>query len=280
MKLVKVERDGATAQGVLVGEDVRIVGGWRSGPAATAPFTLGGMPLEALKSALDQSSESAPLSGVTLAVPVDPGAKILCAGVNYRDHASEVKADEAANPILFARFHDSLVAQGQPIIRPSISDSFDYEGEIAVVIGKRARNVALEDAMGLVAGYSCFMDGSVREYQRHALMTGKNFWRSGAMGPWIVTPDEIGDRDVRLQTFVAGEEMQSARASQMIFSIAQLISYSSRMTWLKPSDVIATGTPGGVGSRKTPPRWLKVGETVEVVIESVGRLSNRVQDDA
>jgi len=280
MKLVKIERGGASAQGILAGDEVRIVGGWQSGAAETAPFSLGGMSLEALKSALGTSRESAPLSDVTLAVPIDPAAKILCAGLNYRDHVSEVKADEAAaNPILFSRFPDSLVAQGQPIIRPKVSESFDYEGEIAVVIGKRARNVAIDEAPSLVAGYSCFMDGSIREYQNHALMTGKNFWRSGAMGPWIVTPDEIGQRDIHLQTFVAGEEMQSAHVSQLIFTIAQLISYASRMTWLKPGDVIATGTPSGVGARKTPPRWLKPGETVEVAIESIGRLSNRVQND-
>jgi len=280
MKLVKIERDGSSAQGIVQGEDVRIVGGWRPGPAESAPFSLGGLALADLQAALAQSSESAPLSDVTLAVPVDPGAKIICAGVNYREHASEIKADEAVYPQLFSRFHDTLVAQGQPITRPKVSESFDYEGEIAVVIGRRARHVAVEDAMGLVAGYSCFMDGSVRDYQRHALMTGKNFWHTGAMGPWIVTPDEIAGKDITLETFVAGEKMQSAHASQMIFGIAQLISYSSRMTWLRPGDVIATGTPGGVGSRKTPPRWLKPGEEVEVVVEGVGRLNNRVQDEA
>ena len=279
MRLVKVERDGATAQGILSGDDVRIVGGWTPGPAHRTPFSLGGMSLTALKLALDEAAEAVPLTSVTLAVPVDPGAKILCAGVNYREHASEIKADEAANPIMFARFHDTLAAQDQAIIRPRVSDNFDYEGEIAVVIGGEARHVAVEAAMSLVAGYTCFMDGSVRDYQRHALMTGKNFWRSGAMGPWIVTPDEVAGKDIKLETFVQGESLQSARASQMIFNIAELISYCSRMTWLRPGDVIATGTPGGVGSRKSPPRWLRAGEVVEIAVEGVGRLRNTVQDE-
>jgi 2-keto-4-pentenoate hydratase/2-oxohepta-3-ene-1,7-dioic acid hydratase in catechol pathway len=280
MKLVKVERDGESGEGMLQGTDVRILGEWRPGPANTAPFTLSRLRLRELERLVGESKEVLPLSSVSLAVPVDPLAKIICAGVNYRDHVGEIKATEPANPVIFTRTVDTLAAHGQEIVRPKVSETLDYEGEIAFVIGRRGRHVPVEDALKFVSGYTCFMDGSVREYQRHALTTGKNFWRSGAMGPWVVTADEIGSRDLQLQTFVDGERRQSAHASQMIFNIPALISYCSRMTWLEPGDVIATGTPGGVGSRKVPPSWLKPGQVVEVEVDAIGRLRNSVVDEA
>jgi 2-keto-4-pentenoate hydratase/2-oxohepta-3-ene-1,7-dioic acid hydratase in catechol pathway len=280
MKLVKVERNGATAEGVLVGEDVRIVGGWRPGPADRTPFTLGCKGLDDLNSLLAASSESVPLSAVTLAVPIDPLAQIFCAGFNYRAHLTEIGSDEPKDPVIFKRTLDTLVAHGQPIIRPKVSETLDYEGEIAVVIGRRGRYIPVEEALSYVSGYSCFMDGSVRAYQKHSVTSGKNFWHTGSMGPWIVTPDEIGSKDLKLQSFVDGGERQSTNASRMIFSIATLISYCSTLTWLSPGDVIATGTPGGVGSRMTPASWLKPGEVVEVVVEAVGRLINVVEDEA
>jgi 2-keto-4-pentenoate hydratase/2-oxohepta-3-ene-1,7-dioic acid hydratase in catechol pathway len=280
MKLVKVERGGATADGVLVGQDVRVVGGWRPGPAGRNPFTLGGMGLGELNDLLGRSSETVALSDVELAVPVDPTAQIFCAGFNYHAHLTEVSSDVPKDPVIFKRTLDTLVPHGSAIIRPKASETLDYEGEIAVVIGRDGRHVSVEDAMSYVSGYSCFLDGSVREYQKHSVTSGKNFWRTGAMGPWIVTPDEVGSADLKLETFVDGEERQSTNASRMIFSIAQLISYCSILTWLRPGDVIATGTPGGVGSRMTPPNWLKAGQRVEVVVQNIGRLGNRVEDEA
>ena len=279
MKLVKFEREGASAEGVLVGEDVHVIGAWRQGPADRAPFTLGYKPPSDLTALLDAATESLPLASVTLAVPIDPLAQIFCAGFNYRAHLTEISADEPKDPVIFKRTLDTLVAHGQPIIRPKVSETLDYEGEIAVVIGRDARHVPLEEAMSYVSGYSCFLDGSVRAYQKHSVTSGKNFWRTGAMGPWIVTPDEVGTNDVELSTYVDGQQRQISTASRMIFSISQLISYCSTLTWLRPGDVIATGTPGGVGSRMTPPSWLKPGETVEVRVESIGRLSNPVEDE-
>ncbi len=280
MKLVKIARKDANAEGVLVGNDVKIIGSWRHGRADDSPFTLGGKSLDELNTLLRGSQESVPLSSVVLAVPVDPTAQIICAGVNYREHAGEIKAEAPETPRLFKRTIETLVAHEEAIIRPKVSETFDYEGEIAVVIGGGThRHVAAKDAMAIVAGYSCFMDGSVREYQKHTVTAGKNFWRSGAMGPWIVTPDEIGRTDIALQTFIDGERLQTARASEMIFSIAEIIAYITKITVLRAGDVIATGTPGGVGSRKTPPRWLKPGEVVEVDVEAVGRLRNRVEDE-
>ena len=209
--------------------------------------------MEALALLAAQSSEELPLASVRLAVPVDPLRKIIGVGLNYRDHASESHNELPAEPMLFTRSLDSLVGPGQPIVRPRVSERFDFEGEIAVVIGRRARHVTAAEALSYVFGYCCFNDGSVRDYQRHALMTGKNFWRSGAMGPWIVTADEVGGADLALQTRLNGHVVQSARASDMLFGIAALIEYCSRWTMLQPGDVIATGTPAGVGSRRTPP---------------------------
>ena len=279
MKLVKVERGGATAQGVLVGDDVRLIGGWHPGPADIAPFTLSGRGMDEIERLLDVSEASVPLAEVTLAVPVDPFAQIFCAGFNYHAHLTEISSDVPTYPVIFKRTLDTLVAHEQPIVRPKVSETLDYEAEIAIVIGQEGRYIAEDRAMDHVSGYSCFMDGSVREYQKHSVTSGKNFWRTGAMGPWVVTPDEIGALDMTVASYVDGEQRQSSRASRMIFSIPRLISYCSTLTWLRAGDVIATGTPGGVGSRMTPPNWLKPGQTIEVEVEGVGRLSNPVEDE-
>ena len=279
MRIVKIERDGRNAEGVLDGSTVRLAGGWRDGPADRAPFTLSSLAPDEVARRV-QGGETVELSAVTLAVPFDPLCKIICVGVNYRDHAGEIKSDEPKNPIIFTRTIDTVVAHGQPIVRPKVSETFDFEGEIAIVIGRQGRHIATTDAMDYVAGYTCFMDGSVREYQRHAVTTGKNFWRSGAMGPWIVTADEVGATDITLQSVLNGQTMQSSRASLMIFGIREIIEYCSRSTLLQPGDVIATGTPGGVGSRRLPPVWMRAGDTISVQVERVGELTNAVVDEA
>ncbi len=280
MKLVKIERDGSSAEGILVGDDVHIAGGWRPGPADKAPFTLGYKSPAELKALLDAAGEHVALSEVTLAVPIDPTAQIFCAGFNYHAHLTETRADLPDQPVIFKRTLDTLVPHGQPIVRPHVSETLDYEGEIAIVIGRDARYVAKDQALSYVSGYSCFMDGSVREYQKHSITSGKNFWHTGSMGPWIITADEVGGRDMELETFVNAEERQSSTASRMIFDIPALIAYCSTLTWLRPGDVIATGTPGGVGSRMTPQMWLKAGDAVEVRIGGIGSLNNTVQDEA
>ena len=279
MKLVKIERNNATAEGVLLGDDVRIISGWKQGPANQTPFTLSYKAPDELKILLDASRESVPLADALLAVPIDPQAQIFCAGFNYHAHLMETDAELPKHPVIFKRTLDTLVPHGQAIIRPKVSESLDYEAEIAIVLGRGGRHIAEADALTHISGYSCFMDGSVREYQKHSVTSGKNFWHTGSMGPWIVTPDEVGSIDIPLASFVDGVERQSATASRMIFSIAQLIAYCSILTWLRPGDVIATGTPGGVGSRMTPPCWLKPGQSVEVVVGGVGRLRNTVQDE-
>jgi 2-keto-4-pentenoate hydratase/2-oxohepta-3-ene-1,7-dioic acid hydratase in catechol pathway len=279
MKLVKLERGGATAEGVLVDEQVQIIGGWQRSAAERTPFTLSYQTPAELQQLLSASKETVSLAEVTLAVPIDPLAQIFCAGFNYRAHLNEVSAEEPVAPVIFKRTLDTLVAHTQAIIRPKVSETLDYECEIAIVIGRAGRHIAVDDALSHVSGYSCFLDGSVREYQKHSVTSGKNFWHTGSMGPWIVTADEVGSKDLALATVVDGEQRQSSKASLMIFSIAKLISYCSILTWLRPGDVIATGTPGGVGARMTPPNWLKPGQTVEVVIDGIGRLQNSVQDE-
>ncbi len=275
MKLVKVSRGGEVAEGFLEGGTVYVSGGWHAGLAADVPFMLSRRDdLVAARAA----ATGVPLASVTLEVPIDPRAKLICVGINYRDHAAEVAADAAQSPMIFTRFHDSIVAHGQPIVRPKGSDHFDFEGEIAIVIGKAARHVALADALAYVSGYSCFMDGSIRDYQKHSVTAGKNFWRTGAMGPWIVPAADFTPGDPALTTRLNGIEVQSSHASLMIFGISQIIEYCSRWTELRPGDVIATGTPGGVGSRRVPPLWMKPGDRVEVEVEGIGTLGNTVID--
>ncbi len=213
--------------------------------------------------------------------PVPRPDKILCVGVNYRPHIAEMGREVPEYPVVFVRFPGSLVGHGRPIFRPAESRQFDFEGELAVVIGKRARHVSRNEALEYVGGYCCFMDGSVRDWQRHTMQftPGKNFDKSGAVGPCIVTADEIPDpSELELTTHVNGELMQQGRLSELVFDIPALVEYCSTFAELLPGDVIATGTPGGVGAARTPPAWLKRGDVVEVEIAGVGVLRNPVRD--
>lgn len=216
--------------------------------------------------------------------PVIPNPdKILCVGVNYRPHIEEMGRQVPDHPVVFVRFPASLVGHNEPILRPRASKQFDFEGELAVVIGKRARHVKRDGALDCIAGYCCFMDGSIRDWQRHTpqFTPGKNFHHSGAIGPCIVTADEIPDPSVlQLTTFVNGEAMQHGRVAELVFDIPALIEYCSTFAELLPGDIIATGTPGGVGAARTPPVWLQPGDTVDVDIPGVGRLRSPVLDES
>jgi len=210
-----------------------------------------------------------------------PG-KIIGIGMNYLAHTKELKRDPPKAPSLFARFPDSIVGHDEPIVRPSLSKQFDYEGELAIIIGRTARHVRAADAFAFIAGYSCFLDGSVRDYQYRTsqFTAGKNFHRSGSFGPALVTADEIEDPGVlRLQTRVSGEVMQDGNTADLCFGIAELIEFLSGIFPLEPGDVIATGTPSGVGAAQTPPRWLVPGDVVEVEIDGIGVLRNDVVDE-
>ena len=208
--------------------------------------------------------------------------KIICVGVNYRPHIKEMGREVPDYPVVFVRFPGSQVGHSQSVIRPVASEKFDFEGELAIVIGKSARHVNRADALDYIAGYCCFMDGSVRDWQKHTMQftPGKNFAKSGSMGPWLVTRDEIPDpKSLALTTRVNGVQMQEGQVADLIFDIPALIEYCSTFTELLPGDVIATGTPGGVGAARTPPLWLKAGDSIEVNIPGVGLLVNSVADE-
>ncbi len=223
------------------------------------------------------------LSTLRFAPLIPSPARILCVGINYRDHIHEMGWEMPGYPTLFTRFADTIVGHGEPIVRPRVSSQFDYEGELAIVIGKPARYVPAVEARDYVAGYTCFLDGSVRDWQRHTtqFIPGKNFPATGGCGPWLVTTDEIPDpARLHLLTRVNGEVLQSAPVSDLCCDVARIIEYCSSFCLLNPGDIIATGTPSGVGAARTPPRWLKAGDVVEVEISDIGILGHHVVDEA
>ena len=279
MRLISFEHDGRASYGLAVPGGVidagkRLAGefpGLRDLLAAGALNVLRGM--QGLPADLSSND-------VQFLPPIpDAAAKILCVGVNYMPHIKEMGRERPQHPVIFVRFQNSLVGHGRPLVRPSASEQFDFEGELAVVIGRRARHVKRDDALAYVAGYSCFNDGSVRDFQRHGLQwtPGKNFVASGSFGPWLLTTDEQTDPTrFRLRTLLNGQTVQDESVAELCFDIPQLIEYCSTWTTLEPGDVIATGTPGGVGAGRTPPLWMTPGDTVEVDIAGIGVLRNTI----
>lgn len=211
--------------------------------------------------------------------------RYFCIGINYPERNEEYKdgSERPRYPSVFMRTHTSLVAHGEPIVRPRESEQLDYEGEIVVVIGRGGRRIRERDALAHVLGYTCGNEGSVRDWLRHAkfnVTPGKNFDRSGSIGPWLVTADEIGTGPLALRTRVNGELRQQDTSDRMIFSLSSLIAYLSAFCTLEPGDVIFSGTPSGAGARFDPPRYLKPGDVVEVEVSGIGTLRNEVIDDA
>jgi 2-keto-4-pentenoate hydratase/2-oxohepta-3-ene-1,7-dioic acid hydratase in catechol pathway len=224
------------------------------------------------------------LDGLQLGLPVPCPGKVFCLGLNYRDHIDEGPFERQEHPAFFMRGATSLVAHGEPIIRPENSEALDYEAELAVIIGKRARNLREEDCAEAIAGYTCFNDGSIRDYQLHTLQwtIGKNFDRTGALGPALVTPDELPPfaTGLRIQCRLNGEIVQDSSTDRMIFSVPEVLVYLTSAATLYPGDVVVMGTPSGVGMSRDPQLWMKQGDVVEVEIEGVGTLVNPVQDEA
>jgi 2-keto-4-pentenoate hydratase/2-oxohepta-3-ene-1,7-dioic acid hydratase in catechol pathway len=211
----------------------------------------------------------------------DPG-KIICVGLNYHEHIVESGRAQPEKPVLFARYPATQVGHDQPIVRPAVSAQLDFEGELAVVIGTRGRHIAVENALRHVAGYACYNDASVRDWQAHTAqyLPGKNFLATGAFGPWLVTADEIPDPTaLTLETRLNGAVMQHTTVDLMINPIPELIAYCSTFLPLEPGDVIVTGTPGGVGARRTPPVWMKPGDVVEVEVSTIGVLRNEIVEE-
>ncbi|MBV9538889.1 MAG: fumarylacetoacetate hydrolase family protein [Acidisphaera sp.] len=275
MKLMSFLRpDGSASWGVVQGEAVADLGD-------LAPTLRDAMASEVVMHA--DAAPLHPLASVTFLPPITNPDKIICIGLNYLSHIREGGREPPKQPTIFTRWANTQVGHLQPMIRPTASHTFDFEGEMAVVIGKRARHVPREDWAGVVAGYSCYNDGSVREWQRHSsqFTPGKNFPGTGGFGPWIATPDEVGDITRQsLVTRLNGEEVQRATIDDLVFDTPALIAYCSTFTTLEPGDVIITGTTGGVGAYREPPLWMKPGDTVEVEISGVGILTNPIVAEA
>jgi 2-keto-4-pentenoate hydratase/2-oxohepta-3-ene-1,7-dioic acid hydratase in catechol pathway len=223
------------------------------------------------------------LDDLQLGLPVPCPGKVFCLGLNYRDHVDEAQLERQDYPTFFMRGATSLVAHREPIVRPAVSVALDYEAELAVIIGRRARHLREEDCAEVIAGYACFNDGSVRDYQQHTLQwtVGKNFDRTGALGPAMVTPDELPPfaTGLRIQCRLNGELVQDSRTDRMLFSVPDVLVYLTSAATLCPGDVVVMGTPAGVGLGRNPPLWMKHGDTVEVEIEAIGTLVNQVEDE-
>ena len=277
MKLLSFTAEGRTSYGAV--KDGGIVDlGRRLKPRTLRELLETGGIAEAA-AALPGAAADLALDAITYAPVIPDPAKIICVGLNYRDHVAEVGRTVTEKPALFARFATSQVGHLQPVIRPRVSEHFDYEGELALVIGRAGRHIRREDALAHVAGYACYNEGSVRDWQRHTtqFLAGKTFDKSGAFGPWLVTADEIPDPSkLKLETRLNGQIVQSTTTDMMITDVPDLIVYCSTVMTLQPGDVIVTGTPGGVGMKRTPPLFMKPGDTVEVEISGVGLLRNPV----
>jgi 2-keto-4-pentenoate hydratase/2-oxohepta-3-ene-1,7-dioic acid hydratase in catechol pathway len=236
----------------------------------------------ALNKAKEFASSVAPdvaISDVAFTPVIPDPDKIICVGMNYHDHVAEIGRTVTERPALFARFAGSQVGHLQPMVKPSVSNAFDYEGELAVIVGTAGRHIKPERALEHVAGYACYNEGSVRDWQRHTsqFLAGKTFAGTGAFGPWLVTVDEIPDpTKLTLETRLNGERVQHTTTDKLITSIPDLIAYCSTILPLLPGDVIVTGTPGGVGLKRTPPLFMQPGDTVEVEISGIGVLRNAV----
>jgi 2-keto-4-pentenoate hydratase/2-oxohepta-3-ene-1,7-dioic acid hydratase in catechol pathway len=283
MRLLSYLHDGQESYGAAIGDHVANLSRAFPQHACLADYIGSGAYLQAAEHAKGQPDDG-PLATLHFLPVIPRPEKIVCAVRNYMDHHKEVLAagmqrELSEKPPIFLRVWRSQTAHNQPIVNPSVSDSLDWEGELAVIIGKAGRNIALERAYEHVAGYSCYNDASVREWQFHAkqIASGKNFEATGGFGPWMVTADEIAPgRELKLEVRLNGKVEQSSHTGHMIFDIPTLINYASTIFTLVPGDVIATGTPAGVGWSRKPPLIMRAGDVVEVEIEAIGTLRNPV----
>ena len=280
MKLASFIKDGKQTYGGLYNDRLVDLGPKFGGRFPDLKALIGGGGLNGLATFIGTGKDWMPLQAAEF-LPVIPNpGKIFCIGINYADHQKEMGRGASEHPTIFLRFTDTLVAHEKAAWVPRISTMVDYECELAVVIGKAGRYIDEAQALDHVAGYTCFNDISIRDWQRHTTQftPGKNFPRSGPLGPWMVTRDEIEDpHNLAIRTRLNGEVMQEANTSQLIFKIPELIAYISSFTEVAPGDLIATGTPSGVGFARKPPVFMKAGDVVEVEIEGIGVLRNRLE---
>ena len=282
MKLSSFSHAGRSSWGVVTDQgivDVRALSGNRW-PTLRDALEAGA--LAQVEELVRGTSPTLKVDDVTFEPVIPNPPKILCIGVAYHEHRLETGRDVTAKPMVFGRFANSQIGHGQALLRPPESEQLDFEGEVAVVIGKRGRRISAENAWEYVAGYSAYCDATIRDWQRHTQQwtPGKNFFGSGGFGPWMVTRDEIADgADISLATRLNGVEVQRSSTDLLIFSIPEMIAYCSTFTELEPGDVIATGTPGGIGGKRNPPLWMKDGDVLEVEVGGVGVLRHPVRDE-
>jgi 2-keto-4-pentenoate hydratase/2-oxohepta-3-ene-1,7-dioic acid hydratase in catechol pathway len=275
MKLASFRVHGRSSFGIVEGDTIIDVGGGSDLRSALAAGRIGDL-------ANRKSAERFSTREIEWLPTIPNPDKILCVGLNYEMHRKETGRKESAYPVIFLRLPSSQTGHETNLWRPRVSTEYDYEGELALIIGRPGRYISEENAFAHIAGYSCYNDGSIRDWQLHThqYTPGKNFPRSGAFGPWMTTADEIPDATaLKLTTRLNGTVMQHAGLDELIFPIPRLIAYLSSFTRLEPGDVIATGTPGGVGFKRTPPVYLKPGDRFEVDIPGVGTLVNGVEEE-
>jgi 2-keto-4-pentenoate hydratase/2-oxohepta-3-ene-1,7-dioic acid hydratase in catechol pathway len=282
MKLISFIHNNTQSYGVVQGDDVLDLKPILGAQAADVKTLIEKNLIATAAAAAKTEKYTLKLSQVTLLPPVPNPGKIFCVGLNYADHVKETGRDLTEKPAIFTRFADSQVGHGAALLRPPESFRFDYEGEIAIVIGKGGRRIKEADAWDHIIGYSCYNEGSIRDWQNFTTqwIAGKNWFQSGAFGPWMVTSDEIKpNQKMTLITRLNGVELQRATTDMMIHSIPSQIAFISTFTPLSPGDVIVTGTPGGVGNKRTPQLYMKQGDIAEIEIDAVGVLRNTIRDE-
>jgi 2-keto-4-pentenoate hydratase/2-oxohepta-3-ene-1,7-dioic acid hydratase in catechol pathway len=279
MKFLSYIHHDKPAWGALRDERIVDVSAATDGRAPTLAAALRAFDIDELEALAARHEASVPVSEVRWLPVITDSTKIFCVGLNYEEHRVEAKRDKTANPTVFVRFAASQTGHLQPVVLPIESERLDYEGEIAIIIGRGGRRIPEADAWKHIAGYAPYNDCSVRDWQSHSTQwtAGKNFPSTGAFGPWMTTRSEVADgKELTLITRLNGKEMQRATTAQLIFPIPCLVNYCSTFVDLEPGDVIVTGTPGGVGFKRTPPVFLRAGDTVEVEVSTIGLLRNHV----
>jgi 2-keto-4-pentenoate hydratase/2-oxohepta-3-ene-1,7-dioic acid hydratase in catechol pathway len=280
MKLASYIANGKPVFGAVVGDGVVTLNDKLGGRYATLRDAIAGGAIDEMRRAAQGAKPDLPLAGLRWLPTIPNPEKIMCVGINYKSHAAEHGTEAPKLPNIFLRFINTLVAHEGDMIRPKVSTSFDFEGELALVIGKEGRHIKRENALEYIAGYSCFCDATVRDFTKYSLAASKNFIGSGPLGPWMVTADEIPDpTKLTLTTRLNGAEMQRSGTDMLIHDIPAIISFCSMFTPLMPGDIIATGTPDGIGAKRTPPVWMKAGDVLEVEVSGVGVLRNKIADE-
>lgn len=282
MRFVSFETQGKASYGVWKDE-----GAWLQAPSdfiAQYPdlkAVIAADQLDQLAAAATEADQVVQANDAQLLAVIPNPGKVFCVGLNYKSHVAEMKRADSEHPAIFIRFADSLSAHGAPLPKPVATNRFDFEGELAVIIGKGGRNITQADAWDHIAGYACFNDGTARDWQRHTHQwaPGKNFPKTGPLGPYMAMRSDVPDvNQLNLETRLNGQVMQQASVANLIFTLPVIIEYISGFTQLSPGDVIATGTPGGVGDKREPAVYMKAGDVIEVEITGLGTLRNVVAD--